>query len=287
MKFSVVIPTLGGLALAKTIDLINHGTCVPDEIIVCIPREFVDKVRDIATIGNVKILATEVKGQVCQRVEGFKNVVTKYIIQLDDDMFVHETCFERLIEGVISNEGKVAIAPAMVFEPGGQSCYQHIHTNSHSMTRIHGKNWFQSGTITRSGMNIGLNALTENARYSEVEWLPGGCVIHKKENLILFDYFPFTGKAFYEDVIHSIHLQKNGVELLVDREAVAGIDHYEPVPFSHWQPFKDYRKYFKYRKHVVQLSGNSILYLLLDGLHTSIITTVGFLKQKIKSSSKR
>lgn len=286
-NFSVVIPTLGGETLERTIKLINSGTFVPNEILICIPNEFSKHVTNLTSIRNIKVLSVSVKGQVRQRVEGFKNVSNDYVIQLDDDMFVHETCFERLLEGILSNEDKVAIAPTMVFEPGGQSCYEMIHTDSRTMTIIHGKNWFQPGKITRSGMNIGLNAFKATDRYSEVEWLSGGCVIHKKENLVLFDYFPFKGKAFYEDVIQSIHLQKKGVKLLIDKQAVAGIDPYDALPHSPWQPIADFRKYYPYRKHLVALKGSSILYLLLDELHTYLFTTIGILKQNFRNAFKK
>ena len=136
-------------------------------------------------------------------------------------------------------------------------------------------------------MNIGLNVFTMIDRYNEVDWIPGGCVIHRKENLLLFDYFPFKGKAFYEDVIQSIYLRKSGVKLLIDKQAVAGIDPYEAVPFSPWQPIDDFKKYYHYRKHVVALSGNSILYLLLDGLYTYLFTTLGIIKQKFRYAFKK
>ena len=286
-NFSVVIPTLGGEALVRTVQLINSGTFVPNEILICIPNEHSKKVSDLTSFENIKILSLDVKGQVRQRVEGFKKVSNDYVIQLDDDMFVQETCFERLMEGIISESGKVAIAPALIFEPGGQSCYEMVHVDSRAMTMIHGKNWFQPGIITRSGMNIGLNVFAMVDRYNEVDWIPGGCVIHRKENLLLFDYFPFKGKAFFEDVIQSIHLRKSGVKLLIDKKAVAGIDPYEAVPFSPWQPIDDFKKYYPYRKHVVSLSGNSILYLWLDGLYTYLFTTLGILKQKFRHVFKK
>lgn len=283
IKFSVVIPTLGGEPLFRTINLINNGTCVPNEILICIPKEFTDRVEILLSIPNIKILGTEGKGQVRQRVEGFRQVINNYVIQLDDDMYVKETCFERLLEGIVFNEASIAIAPAMVFEPSGESCYKMSHSDSRMMTFIHGEYWFQPGEVTRSGMNIGLNAFTANNRYSEVEWLPGGCVVHRKENLVLFDYFPFKGKAYYEDVIQSLHLQKKGIKLLIDKQAVAGIDPYEIVSFSAWQPVTDFKKYYRYRKHVVDLQGGSIIYLLMDGLYTFIFTTIGILKLNFRN----
>ncbi len=286
-NFSVVIPTLGGEALGRTVKLINSGTLVPNEILICIPKEYSIKVNYLTSFENIKILSLDVKGQVRQRVEGFKKVSNEYVIQLDDDIFVQETCFERLMEGLISEAGKVAVAPAMIFEPGGQSCYEMVHIDSQTMTKIHGKNWFQPGKITRSGMNIGLNAFTMVDRYHEVDWIPGGCVMHRKENLLLFDYFPFKGKAYYEDVIQSIHLRKSGVKLLIDKQAVAGIDPYEEVPFSLWQPIDDFKKYYPYRKHVVDLIGNTCLYLCLDGMHTFLFTIIGILKHKFRQAFKK
>lgn len=287
MKFSVVIPTLGGDALIRTIELINKGTMVPNEILVCIPKDFSNRMTHLSSIGNVKLLYTDVKGQVRQRVEGFKNSAHEYVIQLDDDIFVHETCFERLIESISSIEGKVAIAPAIIFEPGGQSCYETPHVNSRTMSLVHGKNWFTPGKITRTGLNIGVNAFEASSRYTESEWLPGGCVIHRKENLILFDYFPFKGKAFYEDVIQSIHLRKNGVKLMIDQQAVAGIDPYDPEPHSVWKAVSDFKKYYPYRKHVVDLLGSSMLYLLLDGMYSLVFTTIGVMKNTLSAKLKR
>ena len=43
----------------------------------------------------------------------------------------------------------------------------------------------------------------------EVEWLPGGCILHSKKNLIKKNYFNFKyKKAYCEDLIHSYFLKK-------------------------------------------------------------------------------
>ena len=117
-----------------------------------------------------------------------------------------------------------------------------------------------------------MNALLAKERHSSVEWLPGGCVAHKKQNLILYNFFPFEGKAFYEDVIQSIHLTKNNVRLLIDNTAICGIDEYEAGPPSLLSTAKTYNKYYRYRKHIVKLRGDSIIYLLFDGLLNYCLT---------------
>jgi glycosyltransferase involved in cell wall biosynthesis len=271
-EFSVVIPTLGGEALFRTIDFINSGSSVPNEILICIPEEFSYRVERLTVYQNIIIIKTKCKGQVLQRIEGFKQVTNDYVIQLDDDMYVYETCFQRLIEGLINFKEEVAIAPAMIFNATEQSCYQFEYRDSKIRSFIEGENWLQPGNITRSGWNLGLNALLSSERFCSVDWLPGGCVAHKKKNLILDNFYPFKGKAFFEDVIQSVHLTKNEVRLLIDNKALCGIDEYEVSLPSLLSDAKIFNKYYRYRKHIVRLRRGSIVYLLLDGLYSYLLT---------------
>ena len=55
--------------------------------------------------------------------------------------------------------------------------------------------------------------------YLQVDWLPGGCVMHKKQNIILYDFYPFEGKAYCEDLIHSYHLINRGIKLMVTKNS--------------------------------------------------------------------
>ncbi len=281
-SFSVVIPTLGGDALGRTIGLINSGTLVPDEILICIPADFVNRLDQLRSIPNVRIIATACKGQVKQRIEGFKQVRTDYAIQLDDDIYVDENCFENLVKGIAGFEEDVCIAPVLVFEPSRLSCYETIHDDSFIQRLIHGKNWLRPGNITRSGINIGCNAFTSNHRFTRVEWLAGGCVVYKKHTLLLTDFYPFAGKAFYEDVIQSIHLKNNGIKLLIDNTAVCGIDPFETQPYSPLFYITTFHQQYKYRKHIVTLLGESQLYLLMDGIFMYYLTALNFAKSMLR-----
>lgn len=77
------------------------------------------------------------------------------------------------------------------------------------------------------------------------------------------------------------------MRLLVDKLAICGIDPYEPVPVTKWQAVKEFNKYFTYRKHVVKLEGNSIIFLLLDGFRTYLFTSIGNLNQGLRNLLKR
>lgn len=293
-KFSVVIPTLGGDAIERTIKMINDGTCVPDEILICIPKEFASRVSALTRIVNVKIIATECKGQVRQRVEGFKQVGSDFVVQLDDDIYVDASCMKRLVEGLISMPENTAISPAMIFQESKLSCYEGGYDNSKingnsrmdKINRlIHGKMGLPPGGISRAGINVGINVLNKNERYTAVEWLPGGCVIHRKKNLILYNYFPFQGKAYYEDVIQSVYLKNKNITLLIDQSAICGIDNYDLSERVGLSEIEIYNKFYSYRKLVLKLSNRSVLFLLLEGFITYAQVMVSTLKSLISSKN--
>lgn len=251
-----------------TINLVNNGTVVPDEILICIPDEFSNRVARFSDLPNVRVVKTACKGQVRQRIEGFRRVQNELVIQLDDDIYIYRDCFEKLLKGINKLPENSAVSPSLVFEPSRASCYDAVHIDSRINRMIHGTNWFKPGGITRTAMNIGLNAFKEDKRHTEVEWLPGGCVLHRRSNLVLFDFYPFEGKAYYEDVIQSIHLKNKGVSLFIDKSAICGIDPIETDCSHFFFPLKSFNLYFPYRRHIVKLNKNSLMYLYIDGLFT-------------------
>jgi len=94
---SVVIPTLGGESLARTIEQLNHGTIVPEEILVCIPEETAFRIENMS-FHNVKIVKTKCRGQVAQRALGFQQACHELVLQFDDDIHPRETCLQSMIE---------------------------------------------------------------------------------------------------------------------------------------------------------------------------------------------
>ena len=88
---TVVIATLGGDTLRETIETINRGSIVPEEILVCIPTNESDRVQNFS-YKNVKIFVTACRGQVAQRAIGFQNVSHNIVMQLDDDILLDEHC---------------------------------------------------------------------------------------------------------------------------------------------------------------------------------------------------
>ena len=125
---------------------------------------------------------------------------------------------------------------------------------------INGFRGYKQGSITLAGTQIGIdpNNFTDNLIKSE--WLPGGCVLHNKNNLVLKNYFPFDGKAYMEDLYHSTILKRNKINLYINKQAIAYIDdpRDEQLTFSSWR--KEITNDYYIRKNLVRISFKSYIH---------------------------
>ena len=85
---SVIIATLGGKSVISTVNSINNGSIIPNEILICIPKEFIENAFINLQYDNVKIVETNEKGQVIQRIKGFNLAIYEYVLQIDDDVIL-------------------------------------------------------------------------------------------------------------------------------------------------------------------------------------------------------
>ena len=254
---TVVIATLGGDSLKGTIEALNRGSIVPNEILVCISANEAHRVSGFA-FQNVKVLVTDCKGQVAQRAVGFQNASHEVVMQLDDDVLVDANCIEHLLRTLRAHGTKVAVAPSLMNLATGESVYKKPERNK-ILQKIY--YWFmnssagyQPGQIDKSGSPVGVDTKNANKESFDVEWLAGGCVMHYRENLVLENFYPFEGKAYCEDVIHSYYLKERGVRLLVDSGALCWL---ELVPSSSYGPrefFNNLKFDLRARKYFLQLS---------------------------------
>ncbi len=257
MYLSTVIATLGGDVLKTTINTINQGTVSPEEILVCIP-ETEAKLVSLSDIPNVKVLPTPVRGQVAQRAHGFTKSKGDYVLQIDDDIVIENDCIETLIN-TIKDDNKMAVAPSMFDIETGKSIYFRTKYSSYLELLyyyvMNGMEGYQPGKIDKSGTAVGVDPDEFDNEIIEVEWLAGGCVLHHKANLVLKDYFPFKGKAFGEDVIHSHYLKKSGVKLLINTNAKCNLEKIPSTTYSFSQWLKNLYGDYRVRRHHQNLSG--------------------------------
>lgn len=216
---SVVIATLGGSSLSGTLNILNIGSVRPAEILICIP-ESEAKQLDIDLPENAEIVATAVRGQVAQRAVGLTLARGRYVMQMDDDVHLEEESLRRLLDALEK------LGPGHVVAP----LYKHLADKSY-ITKYHSglRGWITSleamllcsapwgirrmGKLTRLGIGYWVDPRYLLADSFEVEWLPGGCVICAREDLVLDCFYPLAGKAYTEDVVHSIKWRQQGCRL--------------------------------------------------------------------------
>lgn len=79
------------------------------------------------------------------------------------------------------------------------------------------------GALSRIGACGGIDPRLYNGEVCPTSWLPGGCSITFQENLLIENFFPYQGKAYSEDVLHSYLRKKQGVAHYVALRASATI----------------------------------------------------------------
>ncbi len=236
---SVVIATLGGPELEGTIFSLNSSTIVPAEILVVLPVGKTESLTfPIAT--NVRILVADSRGQVSQRCFGFRHVNYDLVLQIDDDITLEENCIEQLIDTLLNFEFPASISPMFFLRKEHKFAYRIPNRRDKFLAFIaNGFLGYSPGKISRAGINFGYSE-TSSQYPLEVEWLPGGCVLHKKENLILTPFYPFNGKAFAEDLLHSMLLRKADVKLFLYPSAKIYFDWFDEEKVSIWQELRTF-----------------------------------------------
>jgi len=260
-EISVVIPTLGGAHLTQTINALLSSTKVPNEIIICIPKHLTHDF-EIDENPLIKIILSEERGQVHQRIIGLKHAKYRYIIQLDDDIIVDAHCLEYLVSTTIKLGNNVAISPSFISTKSGKSLYK-INTTSFFkklyFLLLNGSKGYAPGTLTLAGTGFGIDHENIDGDKVEVDWLPGGCVLHHSDNVITENYYPFPGKAYGEDFFFSILAKEKGIKLYISTKATCLV---EPVTPAQNMKFVDFRRYFfdelKVRKVFVEQTGGSL-----------------------------
>jgi hypothetical protein len=201
--------------LASTLNSIKNSSVEVFEVILVIPKNL-DFEIDLYQYSNLNIitLQTEHGGQVFQRSEGFKIVKGEFVLQLDDDILFNKNFIESLFSTIISLPNKTSVSPLFTNRLN-RSVYKDSFT---IISRVFYAIFYfdislKEGSINTFGKSLGVVRIN---KIFKVDWLPGGCVLHSKKNLILDDYFPFKSKAFMEDLFHSHYLKLNGITLYID-----------------------------------------------------------------------
>jgi glycosyltransferase involved in cell wall biosynthesis len=258
-KISVVIPSLGGDCLKATIEnLNNNSSIIPDEIIVVIPDEHKVNIPDIIS-SNLQFELVSFKGQVAQRIYGFKMAKNEFVLQLDDDIQLDYKCIQILVSALMVLGNGCAVGPSIFYSNTKNSAFSLGKGISKAFFDLKsyllsGSFWGKKrmGSISRNGVGFGFDSHYLIHDINKSEWLAGGCVLHFQSGLIFNDYFPLQGKAYGEDLIHSLLLVNSGIKLYNVKSAVCYIE--KPVLNSNnYSLFSDYQS----RLYLNELRGKS------------------------------
>ena len=258
---SIVIATLGGPSLIKVLNCISKQSINVREIIVCLPHDsqlFIE----FNDLNNIKLCFSEKKGQVAQRSEGLKSAKGEFVLQLDDDIYFNELFLKSIVDSISMVKNKAAIAPLIK----NYDSKKYITTYEISIKNIiksiftfivAGAPWGhrRMGLVDRGGIPYAIDKnFLSNNELVNVEWLPGGCIICHRKNLILEDYYPFTGKAYSEDLIHALLWRERGVQLFIDTNLYV----YTEIDLDN-KNFSTYYHEFRARNYYLNLCKKNIL----------------------------
>jgi len=214
---SIVIPTLGHSKIKYCLEKIQSSLYHPAEILIVVPKNNYNKLKLMSTVYkklDIRVILSKKKHQVHQRILGFKKSKFKYVMQLDDDVWLSKKCLYRLYE-FIKGKDNVAVAPKYSDKILLSNIYK--KPNNFILKFYHwllnSNKGYAPGTISLSGYNYGEES--RNFGSKSHEWLAGGAVIHVKKNLILNNYYKFNFKrSLCEDILHSLLLREKGIKLI-------------------------------------------------------------------------
>jgi hypothetical protein len=231
LPITVVIATLGGKVLNQTIACLNQGEGVPAEILICIPEVEAANANCVTANDSVHVIQTPCRGQVAQRAFGLRMVSQPFAMQLDDDVILPADTLAALYAALLEKGPGHVVAPFFRTQLSGEHCTRYVEGFRGFVRNCHaslicgaafGKQ--RMGCIAPCGIGFGVPMSRRTERLVESEWLPGGVALCHTTDLITSNYYPFVGKAYSEDLIHSILWRSHGCQLWTALDVSAMID---------------------------------------------------------------
>ena len=265
LEISIVINTIGENILNKVLESIVNSSVSVKEIIISIPenkdfnisQEFINEY-------NIKVIKTKFNNQINQRIAGFKIASSQYIMQLDSDVILDKFCIENLHTSLLNITENASVGAFIMNVSEDKKTIKHgflnIFVKSMRNIILNNKIDIDNWSITKAGTGFGFEKNKISDSLTIVDWLSGGCIMHKKHNLILNNYLPYDGKSYCEDLIHSFLLNKKGVKLYLNNRAKSlHADSLNIYKLSFLDFFDYFVNEYKNRKYFVKLARLNII----------------------------
>ena len=266
--YSVIIPSIGRNSLFDVIGALNNSTIKPFEIIVVIPEHINFDCTKILIHTNVKLILSKHCHQVLQRIDGYKHISSKinYVCQIDDDVIVNKDCLEKLLK---KTDEKTVVGPIYKFLDSDII----IHSLGYSLKSSSFKRFLNNlinyyfhkvsfdlkkmGKVSCTSLSFGIPIEFNDFQFFEVEWLPGGCTMSHKQNLINHNYYPFKGKCYTEDIISSYLRIKKNLKHLIVTNAIVRTDAINKSAETNKNYFRQKLNEFRGRLYYIKLINGS------------------------------
>lgn len=256
-NIDMVIPTLDGKMLFQTINSINSGIVKPKKI-YCIYFNDIQR-NKFKKFQNIKFIKSNLKGQVEQRNLGFSYCKSELVIQCDDDVkFKRDTIQKLLITKKML--GKKFLVGPRFFDK------RHIPLHTSEKNENFFINLYKTlicdapygaskyGKITSLTLSYG-PGINKGKKYTEVDWLPGGCIMFSRNILKeRFKKFKFQGKAYCEDIFFSIQRNIKGFRHVVCNNSIV----FTEISKNNFN-FNEFLKEMKVRKFLLSFTGGNII----------------------------
>lgn len=251
----VIIPTLNGKNIIKTIQSLNSGTLKPRKIFCIYFYQFNQS--NFKNIKNIEFIKSNKKGQVSQRYLGIKKSKADVILQIDDDVIVDRNCLLNLVKSLKVLGKDSAISPIFLDLKNKKKSLHSFSSNiflNLYYYLICGAPFGdkKEGKITSLTVSYGINK--SNKKTFKTDWLPGGCVLSfRKAILKSYKEFPFGGKAFCEDLFFSLLRKKNKIKHYVIKNSKV-YTNYTPNNLK----LSDFLSELKIRKYLLKFTKGNI-----------------------------
>jgi hypothetical protein len=229
-SLSIVIASIGRPSLFVTLRCISSWSKQPDEVIVVLPKGSTFLIQPVEYKFQLHIFVAPDVGQVNQRIYGFNHAIYDLVMQLDDDLLIDYPSY-REMQRVLEMHSDAVASPIFVDVKTGDCIFGAPvgilarAKDAVSSLIVGSDRWpAKMGRISRAGIPYGVNRECMTSEYLDVEWQSGGCVLHHRRNLVLSNFYPFSGRAALEDLFHSFLLRSRNLKLIMCKNATCQME---------------------------------------------------------------
>lgn len=220
-QISVIIATLGRYNMSTLVRTLGDSNIIK-KIYISVPSNAI-KPQLKFNCKKVQIVSNPYRHQVLQRLAPLNLIDTKYILYLDDDVYFNKYFLFNLVREKILKGNNSVIGPVYYDKKKNK-----IHSNNLTFRSFLKKIYHfflffttmtskRMGKVSDAGTCYGVDPDFINSSNTEVDWLPGGCILINKNKMVKKNYFKSFGKAFCEDLILSFLLKQKGIKIFITK----------------------------------------------------------------------